>query len=68
MVQLNSETLAQTSLLEWKRKHHVVGGIEHEIGLKYWSNFKKRNGDKVTTRRGQIFELDRVEWTTHYNF
>ena len=54
-------TSAQTELVAWKRKHSIVGGIEDQIGLKYWSNFKKRNGDKIVTRRGQKFELDRAE-------
>ena len=61
-------TSAQTELVAWKRKHSIVGGIEDQIGLKYWSNFKKRNGDKIVTRRGQKFELDRAEWTTYRNF
>ena len=29
-------TAAQTLLIEWKRKHKVVTGIEHKLGLKYW--------------------------------
>lgn len=56
-----TDTAAQTLIIRWKHKHKVVTGIEHKLGLKYWYNFKKRNADKIITRRGQKFELDRAE-------
>ena len=28
----------------------------------------KRNGDKIISRRGQKYELDRSNWTTYQNF
>ena len=60
----------QTRLIEFKVKHS--GQIDGEklgtVGYKYWANFKARNADKIVTRKGQKFELDRSQWTTYMNF
>ena len=57
-------------LMEWKRKHTNARSEEAlgKVGYKYWLNFKKRNADKIVSKKGEKFELDRSIWTTYHNF
>ena len=38
------------------------------VGLGYWLRFMKRNKDKIVSKRGQRYELNRQKWTTYANF
>ena len=60
----------QKRLCQWK-KIHTYGVTEEDlgqVGYKYWINFKKRNADKIVTRKGEKFELDSYNWTAYHNF
>ena len=51
----------QKNLVNFKRKH-CRGTEESDLGqveYKYWLNFKSRIADKIITRRGEYFKLDR---------
>jgi len=63
-------TKYQDLLKKWKQVH-TIERDDYElgrVGYKYWLNFKKRNADKIVTRKGEKFELDRSNWTTYHNF
>ena len=55
---------------QWKKIH--INRVTYEdlgqVGYKYWLNFKKRNADKIVTRKGEKLEFDRYNWTTYHNF
>jgi len=38
------------------------------VGKKYWRNFMRRHGDKIQSKRGQNYSLDRTNWSTYANF
>ena len=38
------------------------------VGRKYFFNYKKRNGNKIKSKRGKKYELDRANWVTYLNF
>ena len=61
-----SGTAVQRKLIEWKKKNSF--GDTGTIGTKYWTAFKKRNCEKIYTKKGQKYELDRVTWSTYANF
>ena len=63
-------TPAQDKLKEFKLKHTQVRDNSKlgEVGYKYWRNFQARNSDKIVTRKGEKFEMDRSNWTTYHNF
>ena len=65
-----ASTEYQVQVKKWKQTHTITSN-EFELGqvdYKYWLNFKKRNSDKIITRKGEKFELDRSNWTTYHNF
>ena len=51
----------QAKLKKWKLKHTNAKTDDEcgRVGYKYFQNFKNCNGDKITTRKVQKFELDR---------
>ena len=60
----------QKKLISWKKKHSYFGCEEDlgKIGLGYFNLFMKRHADKLTSKRGHKYELDRSNWTTYQNF
>jgi hypothetical protein len=64
------ETNIQHKLIKWKRQNKCQGSDEHlgRIGLKYYQNFMKRNRDRLRSKRGRRFELNRERWQTYTNF
>ena len=56
----------QEELIEWKRKYSndTLG----TVGIGYWNRFIRRHKDKLVTKRGQKYELNRQNWTTYTNF
>ena len=56
----------QEELLQWKQKYSNDSLGTVEIG--YWNRFIKRHKDKLVTKRGQKYELNRQNWTTYTNF
>ena len=59
-------TTAQKKLESWKEKFSF--GSDGRIGQSYWTNFKKRHSDKICSKKGQKYELDRAAWSTFANF
>jgi len=59
-------TDAQRNLIAWKRKYSF--GSSGDVGSQYWRNLKKRNTDKICSKKGQKYELDRACWSTFANF
>jgi hypothetical protein len=37
-------------------------------GLRYYKGFMERNHEKIVSKRGKKFEMDRSNWTTYLNF
>ena len=60
----------QVQQKEQKLKHTKgKKGIElGSVGCKYWLGLKKRNSDKIVTKKGEKYELDWPKWTTYHNF
>jgi hypothetical protein len=59
-------TETQKALIAWKKQYsHGESGT---IGYGYWLGLKKRHADKICSKRGQKYELDRDKWTTYANF
>ena len=56
----------QQKLISFKQKYSHGG--DGTVGVGYWNGFKKRNADKIVSKRGQKYELDRDNWTTYSNF
>ena len=56
----------QDRLVKWKRKFTV--NAVNSVGRGYWYSFMKRNRNKISSKRGQKYELDRQNWTTYANF
>ena len=67
---LIENTNHQKKLISWKKKHSYFGCEEDlgKIGLGYFNLFMKRHADKLTSKRGHKYELDRSNWTTYQNF
>ena len=63
-------TSVQEKLKNFKLKHTQVRDDCKlgEVGYKYWRNFKTRNSDKIVTRKGEKYEMNRSNWTTYHNF
>jgi hypothetical protein len=38
------------------------------IGHNYWYAFLEQNKDKLETKKGRKFKLDRSKWTKYWNF
>ena len=38
------------------------------VSAGYWRGFKSRNKDKIVSKKGQKYELDRASWSTYSNF
>ena len=61
----------QTELIEWKKKHHTFhdeGTPLGSIGRRYWQSFLKRNRQKLRSKKGKKYDLDRSNWMTYLNF
>ena len=56
----------QKDLIDWKRKYS--NDSLGTVGKGYWDRFIKRNKDKLVSKRGQKYELNRQKWTTYANF
>jgi hypothetical protein len=39
-----------------------------KVGSRYWYAFLHRNRDKIETKKGRKFKLDRSKWTKYRNF
>ena len=64
-------TQTQKDLIQWKTRYSHTDGdaaVDGQVGYGYWQRFRKRNEDKLVSKRGQKYELDRQSWTTYANF
>ena len=59
-------TPLQTDLIKWKEKH--TSNATGTLGRKYWKNFMRRHKDKIKSKRGAKYSLDRANWSTYTNF
>ena len=59
-------TKAQQDLIQWKTKY--TNNIGTSVGKGYWRGFMRRNGNKICSKRGAKYELDRASWSTYANF
>ena len=59
-------TKIQQDLIKWKETNTCNG--HGKVGKGYWYGFLKRHRDKLVSRRGQKYELNRQNWTTYSNF
>jgi hypothetical protein len=53
-----------------KKKQGYIQYAEQlgKVGSNYWYSFLDRNCEKVETKKGRKFELDRSKWTKYQNF
>jgi hypothetical protein len=67
---LIKNTTHQKRLIEWKHRQGIIQAPEElgKIGSNYWYAFLRRNADKIQTKKGRKFELDRSKWTKYRNF
>ena len=63
---LIKDTQLQKELVQWKKKYS--NNSTPTVGHGYWTRFMKRNRDKIVSKRGQRYELNRQKWTTYANF
>ena len=63
---LISGTETEKELVEWKNKYSINSSVS--VGNGYRARFMKKNKDKIVSRRGQRYELNRQKWTTYSNF
>ena len=49
-------------------ENHYSNDEVGTVGAGYWQRFLKRHSDKIVSKRGQKYELDRQKWTTYANF
>ena len=63
---LISGTEYEDKLVKWKEKY-TVNSLP-TVSRGYWYSFMKRNRDRIVSKRGQKYELDRQNWTTYANF
>ena len=64
-------TQIQKDLIEWKTRYSYTDGdaaVDGQVGYGYWQRFRKRHDDKLVSKRGQKYELDRQSWTTYASF
>jgi hypothetical protein len=64
------DTPVQVDLVKWKRQNKCKGSDDElgRVGHKYYKNFMIRNKDKLKSKRGRRFELNREKWQTYTNF
>jgi hypothetical protein len=68
--ELIDNTIHQERLIRWKQTQ----GIQQEpnkmkkVGSAYWYAFLRRHSERICTKRGRKFELDRSNWTKYRNF
>ena len=60
-------TPAQNNLVAWKKKIGFNGELG-QVGAGFWRGFMRRNKDKIVSRKGKKYELDRASWSTYANF
>ena len=65
-----TDTPVQQDLIKFKRSIRVAGDNEHlgKVGPGYWRGFKARNGNKIVSKKGKKYGLDRSAWSTYNNF
>jgi len=63
---LIKDTPIQQELIAWKATN--TPNTSGTVGKGYWRNFLKRNKNKIVSKRGQKYELNRQNWTTYTNF
>ena len=63
---LIKDTKIEDDLVYWKKK--FSNNTSPTVGLGCWSRFMKRHKDKIVSKRGQRYELNRQKWTTYSNF
>ena len=56
----------QKDLIKWKEIN--TSNTSGSVGKKYWRNFMRRHGDKIISKRGAKYSLDRANWSTYSNF
>ena len=64
-------TELQKQLIEWKKLHHCYYQSEIDlgkVGLKYWRGFMSRNGNKLKSKNGRKYAVDRSNFTSYLNF
>jgi len=64
---LIKDTTTQKDLLEWKKRGNS-NNMEGYLRRGYWRRFMARNKEKIVSKRGQKYELNRQNWTTYANF
>jgi hypothetical protein len=67
---LIKNTLHQECLIEWKHRQGIIQPPEElgKIGSNYWYAFLHRNADKIETKKGRKFEMNRSKWSKYRNF
>jgi hypothetical protein len=67
---LINNTIHQDCLIAWKHKQGIKQLPDEigRIGSKYWYSFLERNKQKIETKKGRKFELDRSNWTKYRYF
>jgi len=61
-------TPAQSDLIEWKLKIGCFRSDLGRAGAGYWRGFLKRNGNKIVSRKGLKYEINRAKWSTYAIF
>ena len=61
------DTNAQETLVAWKEKYSHIRKNVKTVGSGYWQGFMQRNKHLIVSRKGQKYELNRSNWTTHQN-
>lgn len=46
----------------------MIFGSDGSIGQSYWQKFRKRHSDKICSKKGQKYELNRAAWSTFASF
>ena len=65
-----TNTPLQEELITFKVSMGKVGTREQHVTVStgYWRGFKKRNKDKIMSKKGQTYEPDISSWITYSNF
>jgi hypothetical protein len=68
--ELIDDTIHQERLINWKKTQGIIQEPERmkKVGSAYWYSFLRRNSERISTKRGRKFELDRSNWTKYRNF
>lgn len=60
----------QDDLIKFKKSTGITGELEDigKVGFGYWRGFKERNRNKIVSKKGKKYEMDRSSWSTYSNF